>query len=213
MSRTILNPSLGMSTMKHEFAACGMSGFSSVRATSNANWAPRAPEMNHLWPLITHSSPSWYACVRISVGSLPATSGSVMAKHERAVPSQSGRRYFSFCSGVAQCRRVCWLPSSGAWAFRTNGPMLTLAASADTAAMAVGPRPMPPHSGGMWGSQSFASLRALARSSTMAFTTCFRSSWSVASHRGRTSSSMNERTRSRTSSTSGGKVKSIMRPP
>ena len=44
--------------MKHEFAACGISGSSSVRATSIANFAPRAPEMNHLWPLITHSSPS-----------------------------------------------------------------------------------------------------------------------------------------------------------
>ena len=32
------------------------------------------------------------ACVRISVGSEPATSGSVMAKHDHAVPSHSGRR-------------------------------------------------------------------------------------------------------------------------
>ena len=39
----------------------------------------------------------------MSVGSEPATSGSVMAKQERAVPSHSGRRYFSFCSGVPQC--------------------------------------------------------------------------------------------------------------
>ena len=113
-SRTMFQPSLGMSTMKHELAACGKSGSSSVRATNNANCAPRAPEINHLWPLITHSSPSLYANVLINVGSLPATSGSVMAKHERFVPSQSGRRYFSFCSGVAQCSSVCWFPSSGA---------------------------------------------------------------------------------------------------
>ena len=43
-------------------------------------------------------------------------------KHDIAVPSQSGRRYFSFCSGVPQCSSVCMLPSSGAWQFRMNGP-------------------------------------------------------------------------------------------
>ena len=31
----------------------------------------------------------------------------VIAKHERAVPSQSGFKYFSFCIGVAQCNNVC----------------------------------------------------------------------------------------------------------
>ena len=38
--------------------ACGMSGSPSVRAIRIAKLAPRAPLMNHLWPLITHSSPS-----------------------------------------------------------------------------------------------------------------------------------------------------------
>ena len=146
----------------------------------------------------------------MSVGSLPATSGSVMAKHERAVPSHSGRRYFSFWASVPQCRRVCWLPSSGAWALSTNGPIDTLAASADTAAIAVGPSPMPPHSGGMWGSHNLHSSLACWRSPTMVPTTALRSSWSVFSHAGPTTSSMNERTLSRTSSTSGGKEKSIM---
>ena len=78
--------------------------------------------MNHLWPLITHSSPSWYALVWISVGSEPATSGSVIAKHDAVVPSHSGFRYFSFCSSVAQCSSVCMLPSSGAWQLNTHGP-------------------------------------------------------------------------------------------
>ncbi len=99
----------------------------------------------------------------MSVGSEPATSGSVMAKHDRAVPSHSGRRYFSFWSGVAQCSSVCWLPSSGAWALSTNGPIATLAASAETAAIAVGPRPIPPHSGGMCGSHRPHSLGLLAQ--------------------------------------------------
>jgi hypothetical protein len=53
--------------------------------------------------------------------------------------------------------------------------MLTLAASAETAAIAVGPKPIPPHSLGMCGNQSFSSRRATARNSTMALTTSLRS--------------------------------------
>ena len=68
----------------------GTSG--SVRAIRMANWARRALEMNHLCPLITHSSPSFSARVWMSVGSEPATSGSVMAKHDMAVPSHRRRR-------------------------------------------------------------------------------------------------------------------------
>jgi hypothetical protein len=58
-SRTSSQPSDGMSTMKAEFAAWGRSGSSSVRATRMAKSARWALEMNHLCPLITHSSPSW----------------------------------------------------------------------------------------------------------------------------------------------------------
>ena len=109
--------------------------------------------MNHLWPLITQSSPSFTAFVWMSVGSEPATSGSVIAKQERARPSASGRRYRSFCSGVAQWRSVCMLPSSGAWALMTNGPMPVRPASAETNAIATAPRPMPSHSAGRCGFQ------------------------------------------------------------
>jgi len=136
---------------------------SSVLAMRMANLAPFAAEMNHLCPLMTHSSPSGTAWVRMRVGSEPATSGSVMAKHDDETPSQSGRRYFSFCSSVAQCSRVCMLPSSGAMQLRTQGPTRVLADSACTMARATWPRPMPPHSSGMWGSQRPASL-ALPRS-------------------------------------------------
>ena len=108
--------------MNAVLAACGRSGLSSVRQMRMANLARRALEMNHLWPLMTHSSPSCTAVVRMSVGSEPATSGSVMAKQLMAMPSHSGRRYFSFCSSVAQWSSVCMLPSSGAWQLRTNGP-------------------------------------------------------------------------------------------
>ena len=58
----------------------------------------------------------------MSVGSEPATSGSVIAKHDDAAPSHSGFRYFSFCSSVPQCSSVCMLPSSGACALIANGP-------------------------------------------------------------------------------------------
>ena len=78
--------------MNAVFAACGISGWSSVRAIRIANLAPVAPEMNHLWPLTTQWSPSRTARVWMRVGSEPATSGSVMAKHERkarGLPSTS----------------------------------------------------------------------------------------------------------------------------
>ena len=91
-SRTISQPGEGTSTMKAVVAACGTSGSSSVRASRMAKRAPRAPLMNHLCPLTTHSSPWRTALVRMSVGSDPATSGSVMAKHDRTVPSHMGRR-------------------------------------------------------------------------------------------------------------------------
>ena len=147
----------------------------------------------------------------MSVGSEPATSGSVMAKHDRAVPSQSGPAGTSpsarRCPSAGACAGC---PRPGAWALRTNGPIDTFAASADTAAIAVGPRPMPPHSGGMCGSQSCQSSLACWRSDTIVDTTALRSSWSVASQAGATTSSMNARTLRRTSSTSGGNVKSII---
>jgi hypothetical protein len=100
-SRTISQPSDGMSTRNAELTACGTSGASSVRAIRIANWAPVAPEMNHLCPLISQWSSRSSARVWISVGSEPATSGSVIAKHDRACPWHSGFRYFSFWAGVA----------------------------------------------------------------------------------------------------------------
>jgi len=47
-SRTISQPSDGMSTRNAELDAWGTSGSSSVRAIRMANCAPSAPEMNHL---------------------------------------------------------------------------------------------------------------------------------------------------------------------
>ena len=64
------------------------------------NAAPSAPEVNHLCASITHSLPSRSAAAAQSVGSEPATSGSVMPKKERTSPATSGRRNRSFCSSV-----------------------------------------------------------------------------------------------------------------
>ena len=50
---------------------------SSVRHITMKKSARLPFDVNHLWPLITHSSPSSRAVVRIRVGSEPATSGSV----------------------------------------------------------------------------------------------------------------------------------------
>ena len=57
--RTSFQPSAGRSTRNAVFAACGISGSSSVRAMRIAKFARWALEMNHLCPLSTHSSPSW----------------------------------------------------------------------------------------------------------------------------------------------------------
>src|SRR5262245_2078017 len=209
-SRTTSQPSEGMSTRKAEFAACGTSGSSSVRAIRIANFAPRAPEMNHLWPSITHASPSSRARVWISVGSEPATSGSVIAKHERMCPLQSGFRYFFFCSGVAQWCSVCMLPSSGACAFSAKGPKPLFAASAETAAIATCPSPMPPYSSGMCGSQSPHSRACLRMWMICSISTSRLSPLaSIFSSAGRTTSLMNLRTRATTCWTSSGKLKSM----
>src|SRR5689334_3124571 len=140
------------------------------------------------------------------VGSEPATSGSVIAKHERTSPFTSGRSHCSFCAGVAWWSSVCMLPSSGAWQLSTYAPIVVRPHSAETNAIASGPRPMPPNSAGMCGAQRPSSF---ARPRSAAYP--FRHPPSVRIRRSATatSSCMNARTRSRTAVTSGGSVKSI----
>ena len=71
-------------------------------------------EVNHLCPLITHSSPSSTALVRMERGSEPALSGSVMENPDCIVPSMRGRSHFCFCSSVPYLTRMVWLPELGA---------------------------------------------------------------------------------------------------
>ena len=100
---------------------CG-SASGSVIAITIAKPAPSAPDENHLWPSMTHSSPSCTARVRSSVGSDPETSGSVIEKNDRVSPSTSGRRNCSFCSSVPNRWRISPLPASGAWQLKTSWP-------------------------------------------------------------------------------------------
>ena len=60
----------------------------------------RAPFVTHIfWPLITSSSPSRRAVVRIARTSEPA-SGSVIMKQQRTSPAAILGRYRCFCSSV-----------------------------------------------------------------------------------------------------------------
>ena len=79
-----------------------------------AKSAPTAPEVNHLWPSTTHSSPSSVALACNSVGSEPETSGSVIEKQERIRPSSRGSSHLSLCWSVPCSARISMLPVSGA---------------------------------------------------------------------------------------------------
>ena len=86
-----------------------------------ASSAPTAPEVNHLWPSITHSSPSRTARACSRVGSEPETSGSVIEKQERIRPSSSGSSQRSRCSSVPCSARISMLPVSGAAQLKAIG--------------------------------------------------------------------------------------------
>ena len=119
--RTISTPGVSAGTMICVARLCGCSS-GSVTAITIPNAAPSAPDENHLWPSMTHSSPSRTARVRRVVGSEPGTSGSVMEKNERTSPATSGFRKRSFCSSVPKCQRISPFPASGAWQPSTSWP-------------------------------------------------------------------------------------------
>jgi hypothetical protein len=82
-----------------------------------------APDMNHLWPLMTHSSPSRSIEVWRLVASELATAGSVIRNAERISPSSSGRSHCSFCSSVPNMVSNSMFPVSGAEQLSTSGPI------------------------------------------------------------------------------------------
>ena len=103
---------------------------------------------NHLWPLMTHSSPASTALVCSSVGSLPAVSGSVIENAERRSPASSGCSHCSFWSSVPARASTSELPESGAWLPKATGanglePRISCMSPSLTC-----PKPWPPRSGG-----------------------------------------------------------------
>ncbi len=88
----------------------------SVTTIAIAMSAPTAPEVNHLWPLITHSPVLSSSSARVCsvVGSEPATSGSVIEKQERWCPLSIGSSHCACCSGVPWSWRISMFPVSGA---------------------------------------------------------------------------------------------------
>ncbi len=76
--------------------------------------------MNHFLPLITQSPPSRLIEVRMLVASDEATSGSVIAKAERILPSSSGFSHCSVCAASAARCRSSMLPVSGALQLKTS---------------------------------------------------------------------------------------------
>jgi hypothetical protein len=73
-----------------------------------------APDVHHLRPLMTYSSPSRSIRVAMLVASEDATSGSVIENAERTVPSSIGSSQRSCCSGVPNSESSSMLPVSGA---------------------------------------------------------------------------------------------------
>ena len=96
-----------------------------------------APEMYHLRPLMTYSSPSRTIEVSMLVASELATRGSVIAKAERISPASSGVSHCSCCSGVPNMCSTSMLPVSGAAQLVATGAMCRL-------------RPSTSHSGAYW---------------------------------------------------------------
>ena len=86
----------------------------SVTTMTIAKSAPIAPDVYHLCPFMTHSSPSSSARVCSVVGSEPETSGSVIEKQLRVSPSSSGARKRSRCASVPCSARISMFPVSGA---------------------------------------------------------------------------------------------------
>mmetsp|Transcript_11058 Transcript_11058/g.35035 ORF Transcript_11058/g.35035 Transcript_11058/m.35035 type:complete len:335 (-) Transcript_11058:24-1028(-) len=76
-----------------------------------------APEIHHLCPLTTYSSPSGSILVEMFVASEDATPGSVIAKAERISPFSKGSSHCFFCSGEPNLSRTSMFPVSGAEQF------------------------------------------------------------------------------------------------
>ena len=80
-----------------------------------------APEIHHLRPLMTYSSPSRSMRVSMLVASLLATRGSVIANAERISPASSGSSHSRCWASVPMRWSSSMLPVSGAWQLIASG--------------------------------------------------------------------------------------------
>src|SRR4029077_14231800 len=78
----------------------GASGFDLPMKMAIRQRGSPAPEVHHLRPLITYSSPMRSIRDLMLVASEEATSGSVIAKHDRIFPASSGSSHCLRCGSV-----------------------------------------------------------------------------------------------------------------
>src|ERR1700687_286496 len=110
MLRSFLSPGAPAGTMIIDARSYGpASGAVTTIAIKKSAIMPL--DVNHLWPLITHSSPLSTAVVESDVGSEPALSGSVMEKAERILPSSRGCSHCFFCASAPEWARDSELPA------------------------------------------------------------------------------------------------------
>ena len=118
-SRTMSTPGVSTGTMIIDDPEYGCtSGL--VTAITIRKSATDPLDVNHLCPLITHSSPSRTADVFSSVGSDPAVSGSVMEKADRNSPSNKGCNHCSRCASFPDAS----IPTASNSAFPESGALL-----------------------------------------------------------------------------------------
>ena len=145
-------------------AACGRSGSSSVRAIRIANLARRAPEMNHLWPLM---HPLVAVLDGRGVDERRVGAGDLGLGHREARPghalAERPQVLLLLLVGAPVQQRV-HVALVGRLAVEDERPVVRpSAASACTMASSTWPSPMPPHSSGMCGSQSPSANACLRR--------------------------------------------------
>ena len=89
MLRSRLTPGVSPGTRIIDARRYGLSSGSVTTMTMKKS-AIMPFDVNHLWPLITHSSPRSSAVLQRSVGSEPAVFGSVIENADRIFPSSNG---------------------------------------------------------------------------------------------------------------------------
>ena len=144
----------------------------------------------------------------------PPGAGSVMANDDFTLPSTIGRSHLSFCAGVPTLASRFMLPSSGAMQLRASGPKIERAASSYITAQATIGSSMPPNSLGDCGAHRPGlpwPSPAPARGASSGMFSCS-AKFSGSASSGSTCSSTKARVRTRRSSISGERVKSMAAP-